>query len=141
MRCGYRRDRAIAGWGRCYGQKRVRAWGFTRDQTPCAATLYDVRRQLDGPLLEATRGAWAESVLTALPPVPGEPEALAIAGKPLRGRRKPGAPAAHLLAVRRHRWGLTLWHQAVADKTNESPVLEDVLRQVVLAGRVITVEA
>src|SRR5688500_17499752 len=68
MRCGYRSYRAIAGWGRCYGQKRVRAWGFTRDKTPCAATLYHVLRHLDGPLLEATLGAWAESVLTALPP-------------------------------------------------------------------------
>ena len=66
-------------------------------------------------------------VLTALPPAPGEPEALAIDGKTLRGSRKQGAPAAHLLSVLSHRLGLTLWQQAVADKTNEIPVLEDVL--------------
>jgi predicted transposase YbfD/YdcC len=141
MLCGSRSYRAIAGWGRCYGQKLVRAVGFTRDTTPCAATLYHVLRQWDGRLREATLGAWAESVLTALPPVPGEPEAMAIDGKTLRGRRQQGAPAAHLRSVRSHRLGLTLWPQAVADKTTEIPVLEDVLRQVVLAGRVITVEA
>jgi hypothetical protein len=38
-----------------------------------------------------------------------------------------GAPAAHLLSVLSHRLGLTLWPQAMADKTNEMPVLEDVV--------------
>jgi DDE_Tnp_1-associated len=31
---GYRRYRAIADWGRCYGQKLRRALGFTHDKTP-----------------------------------------------------------------------------------------------------------
>jgi hypothetical protein len=72
MRCGYRSYSAIADWGRCYGQKLARALGFTHAKTPCAATLYHVLRQLDGNLVEATLGTWAESVLTALPPAPGE---------------------------------------------------------------------
>jgi DDE_Tnp_1-associated len=38
MLCGYRSYSAIADWGRCYGQKLVRALGFTQDTTPCAAT-------------------------------------------------------------------------------------------------------
>ena len=141
MLCGYRSYSAIADWGRCYGQKLVRALGFTRDKTPCAATLYHVLRQLDSPLVEATLGAWAESVLTALPPVPGELEAMAIDGKTLRGSRQQGAPAAHWLSVLSHRLGLTLWQQAVADKTNEIPVLEDVLQRLVVEGRVLTVDA
>jgi predicted transposase YbfD/YdcC len=141
MLCGYRSYSAIADWGRCYGQQLVRALGFTRDQTPCAATLYHVLRQLDSTLVEAILGAWAESVLTALPPVPGELEAMAIDGKTLRGSRQQGAPAAHLLSVLSHRLGLTLWQQAVADKTNEIPVLEDVLQRLVVEGRVITVDA
>jgi hypothetical protein len=124
--CGYRRDSAMADGGRGYGQKLVRALGVTRDKTPCAAPLYHVLRQLDSTLVEATLSAWAESVLTALPPAPGEPEARAIDGKTLRGSRQQGAPAAHLLSVLSHRLGLTLWHQAVAEKTHEIPVLEDV---------------
>ena len=83
--------------------------GFTHDKTPWAATLYHVLRQLDAPLLEATLGAWAESVLSALPPAPSELEALAIDGKTLRGSRKQGAPAPHLLSVLSHRLGLTVW--------------------------------
>jgi hypothetical protein len=139
--CGYRSYSAMAEWGRCYGQKLARALGFTHATTPWAATLSRVLRQLDGPLVEATLGAWAESVLTALPPAPGELDALAIDGKTLRGSRKQGAPAAHLLSVLSHRLGLTLWQQAVADKTDAIPVMEDVWRQLVLEGRVITVAA
>jgi DDE_Tnp_1-associated len=141
MLCGYRSYSAIADWGRCYGQKLARALGFTRDQTPCAATLHQVLRQLDGSLVEAALGAWAQSVLMAFPPAAGEPEALAIDGKTLRGSRKQGAPAVHLLSVLSHRLGLTVRQQAVADKTNEFLVLEDVLRGLLLEGRVITVDA
>src|SRR5262245_21066617 len=85
---GYRSYSAIADWGRCYGQKLVQALGFTQAKTPCAATLHHVLRKVDGPLVEATLGAWAESVLAALPPAPGEPDPLAIDGKTLRGSRK-----------------------------------------------------
>src|SRR5215510_9194332 len=140
MWCGDRSYSAIADWGRCYGQQRVRALGFTRDKTPCAATVYQVRRQRDSTLVEAILGAGAESGLTALPPVPGELEAMAIDGNTLRGSRQQGAPAAPLLAVLSHRVGLTVWQQAVADKTKEIPVLEDVLPRLVVEGRGITVD-
>jgi predicted transposase YbfD/YdcC len=141
MLCGYRSYSAIADWGRCYGQKLARALGFTHAKTPCAATLYHVLRQLDANLVEATLGAWAASVLTVLPPAPGELDAVAIDGKTLRGSRKQGAPAVHLLSALSHRLGLTLWQQAVADKTNEIPILEEVLHALVLEGRVLTVDA
>ena len=141
MLCGYRSYSAIADWGRCYGQQLARALGFTHAKTPCAATLHHVLRKLNGPLVEAALGAWAESVLTALPPVAGELEAMAIDGKTLRGSRKQGAPAVHLLSALSQRLGLTLWQQAVADKTNEIPVLEEMLRELVVEGRVITVDA
>ena len=141
MLCGYRSYSAIADWGRCYGQKRARALGFTHDKTPCAAPLHHVLRKLDVSLVEAALGTWAESVLTVLPPAAGELEAMAIDGKTLRGSRQQGAPAVHLLSALSHRLGLTMWQQAVADKTNEIPVLEAVLRGLLLEGRVLTVDA
>ena len=140
-RCGYRSDSAMADWGRGYGKKLARAWGLTQAKTPGAATGYHVLRQLDGPLVEATLGAWAASVLTARPPAPGEPEALAREGKTLRGSRTHGAPAAHLRSARRHRVGLPRWPQAVADQTQAIPVRQDGLRALVVEGRVITVDA
>lgn len=72
---------------------------------------------MDAALVEATLGAWAARVLTALPPALGEPAALASDGKTLRGSPPQGAPATPLLSVRSHRLGLPLWQQAVADKT------------------------
>ena len=75
------------------------------------------------------------------PPAAGELEAVVIDGKTLHGSRKLGAPAVHLLSALSHRLGLTVGQQAVADKTTELPVLEDVLRGLLLEGRVITVDA
>jgi hypothetical protein len=131
----------MAAGGRGDGQKLARTLGVTRAKAPGAAPFYHGLRNLDGPLVEAPLGARAASVLTALPPAAGEPEALALAGKTRRGSRQPGAPAVHRLSVLRHRFGLTLGPQAVADKTQESPVLEHMLRGWVLEGWVITAEA
>jgi predicted transposase YbfD/YdcC len=141
MRCGSRRDSAIADGGRGYGQQLARALGVTPAKTPCAATLDHVLRQRDAHLGEATLGAWAARVLTARPPAPGELDAVAIDGTTLRGSRKQGAPAVHLLSALSHRVGWTLWQQAVADTTHESPLLEAVLHALVLEGRVSTVDA
>jgi hypothetical protein len=66
---------------------------------------------------------------------------VALDGKTLRGSSTPGAPGVHLLSALSHHLGLTLAHQAVADKTNESTQVETGLRQLVLPGRVLTREA
>jgi predicted transposase YbfD/YdcC len=71
----------------------------------------------------------------------GAEEGIAIDGKTLRGSQKQGAPGAHLLSALAHRLGLTLAQQAVADKTNEIPVALELLRHVVLEGRVVTMDA
>lgn len=68
-------------------------------------------------------------------------EGMAIDGKTLRGSKKQGAPGAHLLSALAHRVGLTLAQEAVADKTNEIPVALELLRHVVLEGRVVTMDA
>lgn len=90
MRCGSCRDGAITEWDCGYGQKLVRDLGFTRDQSPCVATLYHVLGQLDSALVQASLGVWVESVLTTLPPAPSELNALVIERKTLRGIRKHG---------------------------------------------------
>jgi hypothetical protein len=90
LRWGSRRDSAIANWGRCYGQQLAQAMGLTHAKTPCAATASHVLHQLDGYLGDAILGAWAEGVLRALPPAPGELKALAIDGNTQRGSRRQG---------------------------------------------------
>jgi len=110
---------------------------------PCAATVHTIFRNIDVELLESKLGEWAESVL-ATTPVPegaGEDEGVALDGKTLRGSRKQGAVKAHLLSAVSHRLGLTLGQQAVDDKTNEIPVVQELLKNLILEGRVFTMDA
>jgi predicted transposase YbfD/YdcC len=139
MLCGYRSYTAMAEWGRNYGARLTRALGFTR-QPPCAATLHTVLRRVDREELEGKLSAWAEGLL-AETPLQDVEEGIAIDGKTLRGSQKQGAPGAHLLSALAHRVGLTLAQQAVDDKTNEIPVALDLLRHLVLEGRIVTMDA
>jgi predicted transposase YbfD/YdcC len=141
MLCGYRSYSAIAEWGRNYGTPIAQALGFAR-QTPCAATLHTIFRQLDREVLEAKLGTWADEVMTSVPAADAAPEeAIAVDGKTLRGSKKQGAPGTHLLSVVGHRLGLTLTQQAVDAKTNEIKAIETVLEQIVLTGRILTMDA
>jgi predicted transposase YbfD/YdcC len=140
MLCGYRSYTAIAEWGRHYGEDLVRALGFTH-RPPCAATLHTVFRGIDRERFEAHLGAWAEGLLGEPPDTARSEEAIALDGKTLRGSQKQGAAGAHLLSVLAHRVGLTLAQQAVDDKTNEIPVALDLLRPLVLEGRIVTMDA
>nr|MDQ2831992.1 transposase family protein [Chloroflexota bacterium] len=98
-------------------------------------------RALDSVALEDALGRWAEGVLAATPVPEGGIEGLACDGKTLRGSRKQGATGAHLLSVVSQRLGLTVAQESVDAKTNEIPVLPEVLRGIVLEGRVVTVDA
>ena len=140
MLCGARSYSAIAEWGRNYGAHIARALGF-RPIPPCAATLHRIFRRLDGAGFEAQLGTWAESVVASMPLGTGRPPAVALDGKTLRGSRKQGAPGVHLLSALAHQVGVTLAQQAVADKTNEITAVETVLSQLVLTGRVVTMDA
>jgi predicted transposase YbfD/YdcC len=140
MLCGSRSYTAIAEWGRNYGTRLMQALGFTR-QPPCAATLHTVLRRVDREAVEAKLGAWAEGLLSGTPAPQDTAEGIAVDGKTLRGSQKQGAPGAHLLSALAHRLGVTLAQQAVADKTNEMPVVLDLLRQLVFEGRVVTMDA
>lgn len=139
--CGARGYSAMAEWGRNYGRALAQALGFTHTKTPCAATLHTVFRNLDVELFESKLRQWAEQVLRAYPPRQGQDEALAIDGKTLRGSQKQGAPGTHLLSALSHRLSVTLAQRAVDDKTNEMFAIEDLLDALMLAGRIVTVDA
>ena len=69
---------AIAQWGREHPQF-AQSLGFSREQTPCVATLHHVFRRLDVDAFESALGRWAQECL-------GEGEStIAIDGKALRG--------------------------------------------------------
>ena len=141
MLCGYRSYSAIAEWGRNYGTRLAQALGFTHE-TPCAATLHTIFRSVNRDEFEAHLGAWADSVVRSLPATAQRPEiAMALDGKTLRGSKKQGAPGTHLLSALAHDLGVTLAQYAVDDKTNEITAVETLLGQLVLEGRVVTMDA
>ena len=141
MLCGYRSYSAMAEWGRNYGARLAQALGFTHD-TPCAATLHTIFRRVNRDEVEAHLGAWADSVVESLPAAPETPEvAMALDGKTLRGSKKQGAPGTHLLSALAHHVGVTLAQPAVDDKTNEITAVEPLLCQLVLEGRIVTMDA
>jgi predicted transposase YbfD/YdcC len=144
MRYGARRSSAIAAWGRHDGAHIARALGF-RPTPSCAATLHLIVRRLDCARFEAQLGAWAESVVASISPgtgrLPGSAPAVALDGKTRRSSRQQGALGGHLRSALAHQVGVTLAQQAVAEKTNESTAVETGLRQLVLTGRVVTMDA
>jgi predicted transposase YbfD/YdcC len=146
MLCGYRSYSAIAEWGDNYGKQFLTALGFTKGVAPCAATLSNVYRRLNKEELESKLGHWAEGLihLTQAEEQQQQQEAgeqVCVDGKTLRGSRKQGAPAAHILSALGHRLGMTLGQVAVSDKTNEIGVILDLLKEIMLEGKVITCDA
>lgn len=144
MCCGQQTYSAIADWGRKYAAAHpgwAAALGFTRADLPCAATFFLLFRALDRQAFEAVVAQWAEAQLAAQPPASGSEEAIAVDGKTLRGAAKQGVPAAHLLSAFSHRLGVTLGQRAVDDKTNEIPVAPELISQLVVTGRVLTMDA
>jgi predicted transposase YbfD/YdcC len=141
MLCGARSYSAIAEWGRNYGTRIAQALGFTH-ATPCAATLHSIFRHVHREEFEMHLGPWADSVVGSLPAAPEMPGiAVALDGKTLRGAKKQGAPGTHLLSALAHHVGITLAQHAVDDKTNEINAVEHILHQLVLEGRIVTMDA
>ena len=76
--------------------------GFSREQTPCVATLHHVFRRLDVDAFESALGRWAQECL-------GEDEAtIAIDGKALRGIHGRELPGVRLVSAYAGESGLVL---------------------------------
>ena len=138
--CGYRSYSAIAQWGRIYASDVVKALGFTRAQTPCAATLHNLFKRLDIAQLEVVLTQWSVKTLESHP-VACAPIAVAIDGKTLGGSAKQQATVSHLLSVVSHQLGVTITQKAVDTKTNEIPISTEILSAFDIRGKIITTDA
>jgi predicted transposase YbfD/YdcC len=136
---GANHPQAMAEWGRELAPELVVQLGFTREKTPCPSTFHEVLKGLHWKQLEQQLRQWAEALLGCVLDDPHV--ALAGDGKVLRGSRKKGCRMAHLLSVVVHELGITLSHEAVAEKSNEIPALPELLGRLILHGRVLTVDA
>ena len=101
MLSGARSLYAIAQWGREHPQF-AQSLGFSRERTPCVATLHHVFRRLDVDTFESVLGRWDQDCL-------GEGEAtIAIDGKALRGIHGGELPGVRLVAAYAGESGLVL---------------------------------
>jgi hypothetical protein len=80
----------------------IAALGFTREQSPCVATLHRVFTRLDAAAFEGALRTWAQANL------PSGEEAIAIDGKALRGIHGEELPGVRLVAAYTHEAGLVL---------------------------------
>ena len=92
---------AIAQWGREHPEL-AQVLGFSRERTPCVATLHHVFRRLDLDAFEGVVSAWAQGALQE-----GD-EAVAVDGKALRGIHGDELPGVRLVAAYAHHSGLVL---------------------------------
>ena len=102
MLSGARSLYAIAQWGRLQRTEVLEALGFTRDSSPCVATLHRAFKALDARPFEAALAGWAQGQL-------GDGwEAVALDGKALRGIHGEELPGVRLVAAYCDRAGLVL---------------------------------
>ena len=136
---GRKHRRSIFEWGRETEPEIQQALGFTAGKTPCASTLHEVLGRLDWDAFAAQLREWALAVQATLEPE--TPTALSCDGKTVRGSRREGATAAHLLSVFSHETGVTLALAPVSQKTNEIAAAPQLLLQLPLSGRTVLVDA
>jgi hypothetical protein len=113
--------------------------GYTRTP-PKLDCFRDLLMKLDPAVLETVLTDWITQGL-AMELSPDELQAVSIDGKSLCGTLQPFAGAVHLLAAVDHHTGCVLSQCRVDEKTNEHKAALDLLRGLVLEGRVIVGDA
>ena len=141
---GARGYTAIAEW---IHRQEVSVWhwlGYTR-KPPCPNAFRDLLMALDSAALESVLREWAEILLgETMPPgepVPPELQAVAMDGKTLCSTLASHGRSVHLLSVLDQRTGFVLSQQEVDGKTNEHKGALQLLKTIVLKGRLVTGDA
>lgn len=113
--------------------------GFTRRPIRYGA-LRNLLMVLDPQSFEDALRAWLPSM--SAPVTPAEPlSAVALDGKALRGTGGVDQRARLLIAAFEHQTGVVLRQQSVPTDTNEQKAALELLKHLVLTGRVITADA
>lgn len=115
------------------------ALGFRR-RPPTASGLRKVLSRIDVVAFEQALTNWISDLLADQAP-PADLSPVALDGKSLRGTWDRFHRAVHLLAVIDQRTKCVLHQRLVPGDTNEHKVALDVLKDLVLTGRVVTADA
>jgi DDE_Tnp_1-associated/Transposase DDE domain len=128
---------AIAQFGRDRGKDFAAALGFTRDRTPCCATLHYLFKALDRSAFERAVRRWARGRCES-----AGWEAAHLDGKTLRGTAAGHeVPGVHLLAAYAHEAKAVLEQIPVDAKTNEHKAALELLDLVPVKGKLFSGDA
>lgn len=126
---------AIAQFGRDRGKAFAATLGFTRDVSPCCATLHYLFAALDRKLFERAIRRWTSGRAAA------GWESVSLDGKTLRGTGGHLVPGVHLLAAYAHETKVVLEQIPVDAKTNEHKTALELLNLIPLEGKLVTGDA
>ena len=112
-----------------------------RFRRPTEKTFRAVFQRLDPADLDRRLGAYFTALAATEAAAEGGLLAVALDGKTLRGARRAGAAAAHLVSVFAHRARLVLGQLAVAEKSNEIPCVRKILHPFRQVRLLVTVDA
>jgi predicted transposase YbfD/YdcC len=134
---GARSFTAIAEWAKDADEATRAELGIT-GAVPCESTIRRTLQRLDAGAFDHQIGVWAQR-RTA--PPPGKHRLVAVDGKTLRGSASGAEPGRHLLAALDHAHGVVLGQVDVQAKTNEIPMLPELLDRIDICGAIVTADA
>jgi len=136
---GKKSVKGIARWAREYRWEYAERGGFPRDKMPSLGTFQRVIAAVDDEELARVGGHWGEDALHAY----GQPglQGIAIDGKTVRGSQGESLPAVHLISALSQRLQGVVGQREVGEHTNEITGVLPLLADLVLDGRVVTVDA
>ena len=127
---------AVGRWTRDHRTVRARVCGPRRHLRPTGSLYRRLLPRLSVAHVERALAGWVQQTRPQRDRAP-----LAGDGKAVRGARTETQAAPHLLSISTHDTHETLVPVRVDDKTNEIPVLHELLPHVPLRGRVVTTDA
>ena len=135
MLSGARSLQAIAQFGRDRGQAFAHSLGFTREATPCCATLHYLFAALERGAFERALQTWLKGRVAA------GWHALSVDGKALRGTSGFQLPGVHVLAAYAHEAQAVLAQVPVQATTNEHKTALELLSLLPVKGHVVLGDA
>jgi hypothetical protein len=135
---GARGYRAIAHWVRSQNITVWRWLGFHR-KPPCANSFRNVLMALNPDILEAVLRQWMVQIVES--PTPNAVQSVAMDGKTLCNTLSAHERNVQLLSLLDQATGGVLSQQAVPPTTNEAKTAADLLKTIVLKGRLVTGDA
>jgi hypothetical protein len=139
MLCGCNGIREIERWAQLHRWTLAERLGFKRHTMPKYGMIRRTLLNVDEVAFRQIVAMWGHEVVGLY----GKEELSAVAmdGKKLRGTREGELPAVELVAALNHELRVVLGQVEVPAGTNEIPTIQTLLEDLVLEGKVVTVDA